>query len=891
MSFMKSVPDSVKTTCPYCGVGCGVLASVDGDDLRVQGDKEHPSNFGRLCSKGSALAETVDLDGRLLNPSIDGRDVTWDVALEKVASGLSQTIEKYGPNAVAFYVSGQLLTEDYYVANKLMKGFIGSANIDTNSRLCMSSAVVGYKRAFGADSVPCSYEDLEQTDLLVLTGSNTAWCHPILFQRIIAAKEQRPNMKVVVIDPRRTSSCDIADLHLPIKPGYDTTLFNGLLSYLSRFEKLNSEYIERYTDGFEQALEAASHYSDIEVIAQDCGLDVSDVECFYQWFAQTEKAITFYSQGVNQSTSGSDKCNSIINVHLATGRVGKVGSGPFSITGQPNAMGGREVGGLANQMAAHMDFANEADRDRVARFWKAQNMATENGLKAVELFDAIEAGKVKAVWIMATNPMVSLPNADRMRELLKSCDLVVVSDCMARTDTTECADILLPATTWGEKEGMVTNSERRISRQRAFRSKPGQARHDWEIVCDVAQRMGFEGFNYDSPAAIFREHAALSSFENHGQRDFDLGGMADMSDSEYQAWVPAQWPISTRGMSTPRLFEEGQFFTANRRAQFVPIHPAPPIHATDDRYPLILNTGRVRDQWHTMTRTGKSPRLSAHILESFVQVHSKDAEGYGLEEGGLAKVTSRWGEVVVRVSITDDQQRGCLFVPIHWSDQFAHRARVGAVVNPVVDPLSGQPEFKHTPVDIKPYPARWYGFVLSHNELDFDRSHYASKARGRQFWRYELAGDEAVNGWLDWIQSVVPRATQDEGDWLYYEDRNTGRFRAGLVVDQRLSLVCFIAPSVDLPSRSWLAQLFAEPELDSVMRRGLLAGRPAQGGFDGGETICSCFGVGENTIIDAIKEQSLCTPEAVGQCLKAGTNCGSCVPELRKLIDAHSHSE
>lgn len=882
MTMKSDFPRQIKTTCPYCGVGCGVTLKCNSEtDIEVQGDENHPSNFGRLCSKGSALGETVDLHGRLLAPQVDGAEADWDSALDAVAAGFNKVIAEYGPDAVAFYVSGQLLTEDYYVANKLMKGFIGSANIDTNSRLCMSSAVVGYKRAFGADTVPCSYEDLEQADLLVLTGSNTAWCHPVLFQRIVAAKEARPQMKIVVIDPRRTSTCDIADLHLSIKPGKDTTLFNGLLAYLQQQGKLNQDYIDSYTEGFTEALTEASRFADLAQVAELCELSAADVENFYALFGATEKAITFYSQGVNQSSAGSDKCNSIINVHLATGRIGRPGMGPFSITGQPNAMGGREVGGLANQLAAHMDFAVPGHKDLVERFWQAPNMASENGLRAVELFEAIEAGKVKAVWIMATNPLVSLPNADHMREVLKQCELVVVSDCVAKTDTSECADILLPATTWGEKEGMVTNSERRISRQRAFRSPPGQARHDWQIICEVAQRMGFaDGFNFNSVAEIFREHAALSGFENNGQRDFDISGIANLSDEDYANWQPAQWPIKQAGDSTARMFSNGHFFTSSGKAKFIPIVPAAPRNAPSDEYPLILNTGRIRDQWHTMTRTGKSPRLSAHLFESFVQVHPEDALAFGVKDGELAQVSSRWGDVVVRTMVTGDQRRGSVFVPIHWNDQFAHKARVDAVVNPEIDPLSGQPEFKHTPVSLKPYQAAWHGFVLSYAELEFDRNDYAMKARGQHFWRYELAGETVAENWLEWIQAKVG----DDGDWLYYEDAAAGRFRAGLVVNNRLAMVCFIAPTVDLPSRSWLAQLFAEEALDSDMRRGLLAGRPADGGDDAGETVCSCYGVGINTIRIAVENEKLCSPEQIGECLKAGTNCGSCVPELRNII-------
>src|SRR5512134_2363280 len=475
--------DGTHTTCSYCGVGCGVVAARDGSGAwMVKGDSWHPANFGRLCSKGSALAETLSLDGRLLYPMIGDRRASWNEALDVVADGFRRVIERDGPDAVAFYVSGQLLTEDYYVANKLMKGFIGSANIDTNSRLCMASAVAGYRRAFGADTVPNDYTDLEQADLVVLVGSNLAWCHPVLFQRVSAAKAANAKLRVVLIDPRRTQTADIADLFLQLRPGTDVVLFNGLLNYLRREDALDLEFLDAHTEGFGAALRVAKESAaSITAVASACGLAEDDVLEFYRWFARTPRTVTAFSQGVNQSTSGTDKVNAIVNVHLATGRIGKPGTGPFSLTGQPNAMGGREVGGLANQLAAHMDFSPE-NVERVARFWGSPRMATRPGLKAVDLFEAIEQGSVKTVWIMSTNPVVSMPDADRVRRALERCELVVVSDCIRDTDTTRCAHVLLPAATWGEKSGTVTNSERRISRQRSFMPAPGESRPDWWIV-------------------------------------------------------------------------------------------------------------------------------------------------------------------------------------------------------------------------------------------------------------------------------------------------------------------------------------------------------------------------------------------------------------------------
>ena len=492
--------NEVTTTCPYCGVGCGVVVTRNDNTWSVKGDKSHPANLGRLCSKGSALGETLDLDNRLLQPIVDGQQCDWDTALDAVAERFKKVIEQHGPNAVAFYVSGQLLTEDYYVANKLMKGFIGSANIDTNSRLCMSSSVAGHKRAFGSDTVPGCYEDWDQCELLILTGSNTAWCHPVLYQRIVLAKKNNPEMKIVVIDPRRTATCDIADLHLALKPGADAILFNGLLVWLHERGYGDARFVQEHTEGLDESLRMARWFAPTaEVVAQHCELENESVTTFYKWFSQIEKTVTVYSQGINQSSSGTDKVNAIINCHLLTGRIGKPAMGPFSVTGQPNAMGGREVGALSNQLAAHMDFTDDADINRVERFWNAQNMAQQPGLKAIELFEAVHRGEIKALWIMATNPAVSMPNASRVRQAMQQCDFLVVSDCVRHTDTTHFADVLLPALAWGEKSGTVTNSERRISRQRSFLEAPGEARADWWILSRFAQRMGYHGFDYQGP--------------------------------------------------------------------------------------------------------------------------------------------------------------------------------------------------------------------------------------------------------------------------------------------------------------------------------------------------------------------------------------------------------
>lgn len=877
----------VKTTCPYCGVGCGVqIERNDHGEITVRADRTHPANLGRLCSKGSALAETLDLDGRLLDPTIKGKQVSWDIALDTVAHTFRDIIDKHGPDSVAFYVSGQLLTEDYYVANKLMKGYIGSANIDTNSRLCMSSTVAGYKRAFGVDAVPCAYEDLERAKLIVLTGSNTAWCHPVLYQRIVKAKKQNPDLQVVLIDPRRTATADIADSHLSLKPGTDSVLFNGLLNHLEQVQEHNPLFLKSVS-GVDEALQAARDSAPtIDVVAQRCGLEIEQVEAFYRLFARTERVITVFSQGINQSSSGTDKVNAIINCHLYSGRIGRPGMGPFSFTGQPNAMGGREVGGLANQLAAHLEIERPEHRDLVQSFWKSPAIADKPGLKAVDMIEAIGQGKVKALWIMATNPAVSVPDSSLVRAALEQCEFVVISDCMAQTDTSAFADVMLPATTWGEKKGTVTNSERCISRQRAFLDAPGHSRPDWWIITEVARRMGFaDAFAYQSEVDIFREYAAMTAYRPEVRRDLDLGALADISDEAYAALEPVQWPVSKGSpMGTPRLFSDGVFYTPDSRARMLPIEPRSPIYACSNDFPLVLNTGRVRDHWHTMTRTGKSPRLSGHIIEPYAEIHPQDALKYHIQDKELVLVTGKSGSLIVRARLSKAQQPGSIFVPMHWNDQFAQGATINRAFPASTDPVSGQPEFKQNPVNIKRWRAGWYGFLISRREVDLSEASYWSKARGKGVWRYEVAGDESPHDWAHYARSVLCTEA-DDVNWIEYFDVSTQRYRAARIVDGQLESCIFIGPDHELPSRDWLIRLFDEEVLDETIRRSLLTGTPGQGQTDAGRIICSCFGVGINTITEAIREQQLTSPEEIGKLLQAGTNCGSCVPELRNLIE------
>ncbi|WP_067099506.1 nitrate reductase [Marinomonas atlantica] len=886
---------SVKTTCPYCGVGCGVNLSYSKEPsdtvLPVSGDDQHPANFGRLCVKGSSLAQTITLDDRMLTPQVNGKPSSWEHATDVISHKIRDVIAKHGPNAFAFYLSGQILTEDYYVANKLAKGFIGTANVDTNSRLCMASAVVGYKRAFGSDTVPCNYEDLERCDLLIMVGSNAAWTHPVLFQRIVAAKAKRPEMRVVVIDPRRTATCDVADLHLAITPGSDAAIFSYLLNDTAQHESLDHGFIDSHTDNFDLALnQAQASTPDLETTAEFCNIAPHELNLLCELWRKTDKTVTFYSQGVNQSSSGVDKCNAIINCHLATGRIGKEGAGPFSITGQPNAMGGREVGGLANQLAAHMDFATPGAQDLVKRFWNAPNMATENGLKAVDLFQAMEQGDVKIVWIMSTNPMVSIPDTAQVQRALEKCDLVIVSDVKAHTDTTAYADVLLPATGWSEKDGTVTNSERRISRQRGLLPAPEQAMHDWQSICDVAKKLGYQSaFSYSSPHEIFAEHAALSTFENNGKRDFDIGVFKNISREQYDQFTPIQWPVTQQApYGTARMFEDKHFYTPNGRAQFFPITPRLPQAHPSKQYPLTLNTGRIRDQWHTMTRTGDAAVLARHISQPFVEIHPQDALQYDIQDKALVTLTSPHGRVIVKAKISDETAQGSVFVPIHWTKQFASKSVISALVPPVVDPLSGQPESKHAQAAVSPIKNATYGSLISETELNLSDCLYWCKVPSEFGHRYEVAWPEKIP--LSDLKSRFDSHSILDLQWLEYSNPINHQTRLAGVQNDHLKIVIYLSDSPTVSTTDWLiSRLSLQQSLSDSERMALLVGKPVDM-EDKGEIVCACFQVGTTQIEKSVK-QGACSIESLGIELKCGTNCGSCIPELKALITSNVETE
>jgi assimilatory nitrate reductase catalytic subunit len=859
---------TTRTICPYCGVGCGILATRQPDgQVKIAGDPEHPANFGRLCSKGLALGETLGLEQRQLHPLIDGARASWDEAIAKVADGFRETIAQHGPESVAFYVSGQLLTEDYYAANKLMKGFIGTANIDTNSRLCMASAVAGHKRAFGADIVPCSYTDLEAADLIVLVGSNLAWCHPVLFQRIQAERQKRA-VKLVVIDPRRTATAEEADLHLALKPGSDVALFNGLLADLYRRGEIDARFVFARTNGLGEALVAANEWN-LQKVAEVTGLTQGEIDGFYDLFAHHAKTVTCFSMGVNQSIAGTDKVNAIINCHLLTGRVGKAGTGPFSLTGQPNAMGGREVGGLATMLAAHMELDNAEHRTAVQSYWNSPRIAEKPGLTAVDMFRAVADGRIKAIWIMSTNPAVSMPDAAAVTAALKKCPLVVVSDITMNTETSKLAHVFLPAAAWGEKNGTATNSERRISRQRPFLAVPGEAWPDWRIISCVAKAMGFAGFDFSSAAEIFREHGGLTGVANSGARPLDLSEYATIADTDYDALLPFQW-----GGSHPH--KALSFQTADGKAKFVATPYRTPAQAVSGGQ-FRLNTGRVRDQWHTMTRTGLSARLMQHRGEPYVDVNPRDANKLGVSAGDLVSVSNGGGEVIARALVSLHVSEGDIFVPMHWSGTFASAARINAVIEGSTDPVSRQPEFKAGAVSLTRYEAVWYGFGLSVERPQLATGYWSLQpiSNGHAF---ECAHTLAVDDVNSFARRLLGVGDEGAVASVFSSDGSFARF--AFVREGRLSGAFFMSREPVSVARNWLSgQLGMEVEPLQLLR-----GRPSSASEDKGAIVCACMNVGRNDIWTHAARHPSLSLNAICEGTGAGTGCGSCRPEVARII-------
>jgi assimilatory nitrate reductase catalytic subunit len=930
MNIAASLPQHTRSTCPYCGVGCGVIIeSTAGQITGVVGDPQHPANFGRLCTKGSTLhltaTHSIAMHARLLQPQLRRQReapravVDWDAALDTAADRFAAIVRSHGPDAVGFYLSGQLLTEDYYVFNKLAKGLVGTNNVDTNSRLCMSSAVAGYKQTLGADAPPACYDDLNHASTLFIAGSNTAFAHPILYRRIEDAKRANPLLRTVVVDPRRTETADAADLFLPILPGTDVALFNGMLHVMLWEGWLDTAYIAAHTTGFEALKARVRDFTPKEVAAL-CGIREADLVQAARWFAGLDDAgaprkpvLSLYCQGLNQSSSGTAKNAALINLHLATGQIGKPGAGPFSLTGQPNAMGGREVGGLANQLSAHRDLANPEHRAEVARLWNVADVPAAPGKTAVEMFEAVADGQIKALWIACTNPAQSMPDASAVRRALERAEFVVVQEAFATTATCGYADLLLPASTWGEKSGTVTNSERCISRVRSAVPAAGEARDDWRIAADFARRLEARlrpghasGFAYATPEAVWNEHR-----ESTRGRDLDITGLSYAT----LELGPQPWPFpqgATQGRT--RLYEDGHFATADGKARFVDTPFTPVAEPRDVRYPFSLNTGRLRDQWHGMSRTGTVGRLFGHVPEPAIEMHGQDLQRLALVDGDLVQVTSRRGSIVLPARASERQGLAQTFIAMHWGDEFlsgstAHGARaagVNALTSPAYCPSSKQPELKHAAVKILKAELPWR--LLAVAWLDADAAWRARAqlrplmqafafaacvpfGRERSGVLFRAAAHEAADdALLQRIEDVLGLATQGV---LHYADRKRGQRRSMRLVpkgsDTRLEGFLLAG---DISAEAWVKPLLQDELPAQAYGRLLLTpGAKAPVAVAArGKQVCSCFDVSERQIEAALPampgdaETRLLQLQAQ---LKCGTNCGSCLPELKRMIERH----
>jgi ferredoxin-nitrate reductase len=762
------------TTCCYCGVGCGVLVNKEKNGtVTLEGDKNHPVNKGKLCSKGLNLHYTVnDKSDRLLYPqmrynkSMPMQRVSWDEALERVAAVFKTFINKYGPDSVAFYASGQCLTEEYYVVNKLIKGFIGSNNIDTNSRLCMSSAVAGYKIALGEDSVPVCYDDIELADCFYVTGANPAWCHPILWRRVEAHKAANPDIKIIVVDPRVTDTCSIADLHLQINPGTDVTLNHAIGRVLIENGDMDLDFITGHTEGFEQYSKVVFERT-LRESSRICGVSEYDIRLAAKYIAEAKGFLSMWTMGLNQSAVGVNKNLSLINLNLITGHIGKPGSGPLSLTGQPNAMGGREVGGLSNLLPAHRDLKNPLHRQEVQDFWGGTTIAEKPGLTATEMFEALNDGRLKAIWILCTDPLTSLPNVRLAEEALKKAKFVVVQEISNKPEGLNYADVILPAAGWAEKEGTMTNSERRISYLSKIIDAPGEALPDAEIICRFARKMGYKGFDFENAAAIYAEHVKLTAKTN-----------IDISDLNYKLLKElktVQWPYKKRGNAngTARLFADKLFYTPSQKAVISPVDDILTSELPGEDYPLILTTGRIRDQWHTMSKTGKVNKLNQHIRESFLEIHPDDAYRLNLKEADLAVITSRRGEVRVKAKLTQQIKPGVVFLPMHWGKILNNDLnRANNITSDRVDPVSKEPDFKYCAVSVQKYikpqqrivvigaGAGAYGFVKSYRELNKDDEIIIFSKENHPFYNRVMLPDY-ISGEQQWEQLVKMKDSEE----------------------------------------------------------------------------------------------------------------------------------
>ena len=894
-----------RSTCPYCGTGCGVIIEHDGARISgVRGDPDHPANFGRLCTKGATLHETMRLTGRALEPGLRAardlprRAVSWDTALDHAAARFADVIERHGPQAVAFYVSGQLLTEDYYVFNKLARALVGTPHIDSNSRLCMSSAVAGYKATLGADAVPCCYDDIALADLFLVAGSNMAWAHPVLFRRLEDARAKRPDTRLIVVDPRRTDTAAMADLHLAIAPGSDVLLYSAMLHVLLWEQRIDAAFIAAHTGGFD-ALRAQVAELTPGAVAAACGIDTEQIVRAARWFGAARAPLSLWCQGLNQSSHGTSNNAALIHLHLATGTIGKPGMGPFSLTGQPNAMGGREVGAMANLLPGHRDIDDPAQRAAVAALWGVPAIPGA-GKTAVEMFDAIAAGEIKAVWIACTNPAHSLPDQARVRAALGQAEFVVVQEAFADTETAAFADLLLPAASWGEKDGTVTNSERRITRVRAAVPPPGQARADWAIAADFARRLaakhsggGTAQFDFADAAAVYDEHVATTV-----GTDIDIGGL---SHAALDAG-PRQWPCPAGSEGgTARLFADHRFAQADGRARFVPLELSRTYDATDARHPLHLTSGRLRDHWHGMSRSGRAARLFAHEPAPRVLLHPADIARRQLREGELVRIASRRGEIVLPLAASRELRPGDAFVAMHWGAQALSHAGVNVLMPRAIDARSKQPELKHAAVRIHAARLPWRARLLRAAPGEGAEAHEAALA-----WRARLARHLPALPWAALtlagrtravvvfdVAAPAPLSAQMLTAWLddagfgaalAYDDAARGIVkRARLEADGTLGGLLLAGETA---AAEWLQDLMVSGEPLGDARKWLFAplAQPPLARAPAGRTVCNCLGVTDRQITALVAGGA--DLAGVQAQLRCGTECGSCLPELRRLTAA-----
>lgn len=896
-----------RSTCCYCGTGCGVIIEhAAGRITGVRGDPDHPANFGRLCTKGATLHLTTGTGGRAAYPELRAQRsaprerVGWDVALDAAAARFADVIAEHGPDAVAFYVSGQLLTEDYYVFNKLARALVGTNNIDSNSRLCMSSAVAGYKATLGADSVPCSYEDLALADHFLIAGSNTAWAHPIVFRRIEDAKRANPDLSITVVDPRRTETAEFADLHLQIAPGSDLLVYSAMLHVLLWEDLIDRDFIRARTSGFEALRAQVVDYSPGNVAAA-CGVTSEAIVEAARRFGNARAALSLWCQGLNQSHHGVANNAALIHLHLAAGQIARPGAGPFSLTGQPNAMGGREVGALASILPGHRDPAKAEDRAEMAQLWGIDTMPETPGLAAIPLFDAVAEGKVKAIWIACTNPAQSLPDQAKVHAALETAEFVVVQEAYADTETAAFADLLLPASSWGEKSGTVTNSERRVTRVRGVATPPGEARSDWAIAADFARRLALrlgrstEGFGFEDEASIFAEHVALTA-----GRDCDMSGL---SHALIETRGPQQWPFPTGASAgTPRLFETTGFPTDDGRARFAPVG-FPKRHAltpepVSARHPFMLTTARLRDQWHGMSRTGKLAQLWGHTPRAEVALNPVDLVRRGLEAGQLMRIAGRRGELVLPLAADDSVAPGQAAIPMHWGGATLAQAGPNVLTSPLTDPVSGQPALKQAAVSVAnaglEWRAAWAAEAHDADEavawMDMLRpqlalfGYAAVSLAGRETPVVVLHVGHACTVPAEGLEAIdAVFGCKADDPVLTFVDDKRGIDKRARLEDGRLKAIRLVGEAAAI---DWLVAVIVSGQAAEPLRPWLFApsAKAPEAVPAGGRTVCNCFGVSETAIEDALADQ----PEldALQARLQCGTSCGSCMPELRRLVRA-----